>query len=443
MSFDKAARLKHLLREYVEKSSNLPELHWDRLGTMRLLFDPYSPAEREKSAHYFLLIAAIDRRELVGTSENAAALAIAAHRALRDLLFETGQEESLMQIVRDFDTYYMLGEEKHRIPEAIDAINTFVKNEAGGSLIDYAARFGTPEDMVHELSRHFQVLIGEQRVEHAWMYLRWMVRAYPDLHIFTNFAPKQLQIPLTSFVRKVAYCLELIENQEVDWADPAKNAQERESVTRFAAELFPEDPTIVDYPFYILGRWIRDEKLSAQLLVKHLEFWKKIYEKLKKPPITFEIASRNESMFERNVRSELEKLHYMFLYEPYLFPLPEEKGAPHYKADFLLPRCRKKGRIVILEPHGPWTPQERIRAPMGKRSFWIMVNPINVNESELRFSCKMRVFREIYKEMYYLILIVPSIFRERVKWDYPDIYDELYDGADIPKLLFDLKKHME
>jgi len=140
----------------------------------------------------------------------------------------------------------------------------------------------------------------------------------------------------------------------VDWSDLEKNDRERKAVTRFATELFPDDPTLVDYPFFILGRWIRDEKLSLQLLINDLLFWQKIYEQLKKPPIIFNIVSRNESTFEKTVRKELEKLQLLFISEPYPFSLPEHKGAPHYTPDFVLPRCRKKGKIVILEPHGIW-----------------------------------------------------------------------------------------
>lgn len=40
--------------------------------------------------------------------------------------------------------------------------------------------------------------------------------------------------------------------------------------------------------------------------------------------------------------------------------------------------------------------------------------------------------------MYYLILIVPP-YKERVEREYPDIYDEIYEERDVPKLLFNLK----
>jgi len=62
---------------------------------------------------------------------------------------------------------------------------------------------------------------------------------------------------------------------------------------------------------------------------------------------------------------------------------------------------------------------------------------------EVKFVDKLLTFRKHYKEMYYLILIVPSSIKDRVERDYPDIYDEIVEGEDIPKLLYDLRKNLE
>lgn len=439
---DEIEQIRPLLKEYVEKSSTILELHWDQSGSKRLLFDPYSPIEREKSAHYFLLVAALDSSRLVGISENARALLISIHSALGDDLFMPGQSESIRKIIQEFDIFCHLGQSKEEIPEVIDSVNLFIQKIANGNIVKYALRFSEPEDLVNEIASNIR-FVGVPPIDQAWMYLRWMVRPYPDLNIFKNFSPKQLQIPLTSFVRNVAFCLGFSKNHVTDWSDSIGIEQERERLTEFAADLFPEDPAIVDYPLYVLGRWIRGEKLSLRLLRSRLQFWKKIYDQLKKPPITFSAVSRNESTFERDVRGELEKLQFMFLFEPYPFSLPEQRGAPQYRPDFVLPRVRKKGRIVILEPHGVWTPRQKRMVSLGPQSFPIWVSPTEIDADELRFVHKLRVFREIYRGLYYLILIVPSAFRERVERDYPGIYDEIYDDRDIPRLLYDLKRNME
>ena len=99
MSLDEVEQVKPLLKEYVEKSSTTAEIHWDKTGPTQLLFDPYAPAEKEKTAQYFLLTSALDTAELVGRSENARALMIFAHHVLGDDLFKQGQSDSIKKLV--------------------------------------------------------------------------------------------------------------------------------------------------------------------------------------------------------------------------------------------------------------------------------------------------------------------------------------------------------
>lgn len=436
-------RTKPLLKEYVEKSSVIPELHWDQsISSKRLLFNPYAATENTKSAHYFLLIIALDASKLVGPSENARALLISLHSALGDDLFAPEHSDNIQEIVRKFDRFCRLGQSKDAIPGVLDSVNSFVQDTAKGNMVRYAEKFSDPNDMVDEISSSIR-LVGVPPVDQAWLYLRWMVRPYPDLNIFKNFSRNQLQIPLTTFVRNVAFCLGLSRNHITDFGDLTGIEQERKRLTEFATDLFPEDPAIVDYPFYVMGRWIRDERLSFELLRSRLQFWKKIHDTLGKPPITFSAIPRSESAFERRVREELEKLQFMFLFEPYPFSLPEQRGAPQYRPDFVLPRIKKKGRIVILEPHGIWTPRNKRIVSLGGHNFPIWVKPTEIDSDELQFVNKLRVFREFYGDLYYLIIIVPSTFKERVEKDYPEIYDEIYDGRDFPRLLYNLKGIME
>ncbi len=71
MSLDEVSAIKPLLKDYVEKSSKSVELQWDpKITTFQLPFDPYATSEKERCAHYFLQIAAIDTAELVLRSEN-------------------------------------------------------------------------------------------------------------------------------------------------------------------------------------------------------------------------------------------------------------------------------------------------------------------------------------------------------------------------------------
>ncbi len=440
MALDELSKIKPLLKDYVEKSSKSVELQWDpKVTTYQLPFDPYAIKEKERCAHYFLQIASIDTTELVSRSENARALMIYIHNALGNDQFKQGQTENFQNIIQEIDNFCKLGSSKEKIPEVLNQVNTYVNNIEGANLPKYAEKFVNPAEMVKDIGQNVPYM-GGQHLDHAWMYLRWMVRPYPDLNIFSNFSPKHLKIPLTSLVRNVAFCLGLCSTRTADWSNPQKVAQEREQITRFALDLFPEDPAIVDYPFYVLGRWIKDQNLSIYLLRTFLKFWQGIYRKIGKPPIAFDIASRYESSFEQDVRAELEKLEFIFSFEPNIFLLPESSGIPRYTPDFVLPQCRKKGKIVILEPHGIWTSREKRVVTLGRHTFTVWVLPDKISLEELRFVNKMRTFRENYREVYYLVLIVQSSVRERVERDYPDIYDEIIEGKDLPKMVFDLKK---
>ncbi len=440
MSLDEVSKIKPLLKDYVEKSAKSVELQWDpKITTFRLPFDPYSAVEQEMCAHYFLQIAAIDTAKLVSRSENARALMIYIHKALGNDQFKQGQTENFRKIIQEIDNFCKLGSSKEKIPEVLNTVNAYVDSIEGANLLKYAEKFVNPAEMVEDIGNNIPYM-GGQHIDHAWMYMRWMVRPYPDLNIFTNFSPRTLKIPLTSLIRNVAFCLGLCSTRTADWSIPQKVEQEREQITRFAMDLFPADPAIVDYPFYVLGRWIKDQKLSVRLLRTYLQFWQEIYRKIGRPPIAFDVVSRYESSFEQDVRAELEKLEFIFSFEPNIFLLPESSGIPRYTPDFVLPRCRKKGKIVILEPHGIWTPREKRVITLGRRTFPVWVLPDKISLEELRFVNKMRIFRETYKSGYYLVLIVQSSVRERVERNYPNIYDEIIEGKDLPKMVFELKK---
>lgn len=441
MSSPNLAHIKILLKTYVEKSSNIVGLHWDpNLTNLRLLFDPYNESEKEKIAHYFLQVAAIDTAELVSRSENARALMIFLHRALGKDLFEKGKVEVFSEVIQKADSFFKLGPLKKRIPHVLDSVNKYVLDFAKGNLVSYVKNFGLSEEFVKEISDNVQYM-GGQRFDHSWMYVQWMTRPHPDLHIFKNFSINDLEIPLTSFIRNVAICLGLCSTKKPNWSNPKGIDQERKKLTNFAKELFPEDPCVVDYPFYILGRWMDGEELCLKILEDHLKFWRIIYKKIKKSPIVFEVASRYESSLEEKVRLELEKVKGLFKFEPYRIPLPRSSNIPYYSPDFVLPSSyQKNGRKIILEPHGVWTPRIKRQVNLEKKTFYVWSFPAQPNNDEVRFVNKLRVFRRHYKNMYYLILIVPSPFRDRIEREYSDIYDEIFEDRDIPKMLYNLKK---
>jgi len=442
MSNEELQKVKLLLKDYVEKSSKSADIHWDpNLEKLSLTFNPYLSSEREHSARYFLMVAAIDRPEYVGRSETARALMIQIEKTMGTECFKRGQSNNFEKIVKELDPYLRLGPLNGKIPDILDLVNSFVEQNAKEGLIKYAFKFSKPEQMVQELASKIPYL-GAEYSEHSWMYLRWMTRQFPDLHIFKNFSPKDLQIPLTHFVRNVACCFGICTETKPDWLHPEKINQERKQLTELAAtsDMFPEDPTVVDYPLYVLGRWLNGEELSLDLLRKYLEFWQKVYDHIKKVPIEFDLLSRQESKFEKAIREQLERLDFIFEPEQNTFLFPKETGIPSYKPDFVLHKCSKKGKTVILEPHGPWTPREKRSYSLGGKTYSCFANPRNISAHEKKFVEKLRAFKANYGEMYYLLLILPSEVKDRVEWDYPDVADEICEGKDVPKLLYSIRR---
>jgi len=438
MSIADKNNVKPLLINYVEKSSNLVEFHWDQqMENLVLPFDPYKRSESVRVAHYFLQVASINRRELAGRSETARALMIQIHKTLRDVAFQPGRLGNFQKILIELDPFLSFGSLKEQIPEILDSVNRFVYQVANGDLVKYANKFAKPKEIVDEMSKDIPEM-GGKHIDHSWMYLRWMVRPKPDLNVFQNLRKKDLQIPLTSFVRNVAYCLGLC-SETPDWSYPNGIEQERRRLTEFAFDLFPEDPAIVDLPFYVLGRWLDGENLNLSILSKYLRFWEEIYNKTKRAPIIFNLISRKRSNFEHQIAAELKRLKFEFDYEKITIQLPN--GVPHYKPDFVLKKCYKKNKPIILEPHGIWTPRVRKSYTMGGRTYYVWANPSRVNADEQKFVEKLRVFRENCRDMYYLVLIVPSDVKDRVQWHYADSADEIIEGRDLPKLLYSLRKN--
>ncbi len=92
--------------------------------------------------------------------------------------------------------------------------------------------------------------------------------------------------------------------------------------------------------------------------------------------------------------------------------------------------------ILIIGGLIPFNQVKAARLSISPVTFELTGNPGDVLVN------KLRIFRRHYKHMYYLILIVPSPFRDRIERNYPDIYDELYEDRDIPKMLYNIKNNV-
>ena len=243
------------------------------------------------------------------------------------------------------------------------------------------------------------------------MYLRWMTRPYPDLRIF-DYDPTLLKLPLTTPIRIVGYRLGVIpEINQIKIRDEKVRENAREQLTGYARELFPEDPCKVDYPFYLLGRWLADK--PDEPIVDYLRFFNDLYARTGTAPVKYDVVSRMASNFEVNVRAELLKQRVLFQYESMKFSLD---GGLTYRSDFVLPGVTVRGKRVILEPHGIWR-----------------------EGHDKDVTAKYANFRKLYGAYYWLILLVQLNEFYRVRDTYTDSYDDLVEGRNIADLLYMLK----
>ena len=402
-----------LLRGYVENNDGICCAQWDPAISERLRFDPYDDGAeaRRMAAHYFLLNAAVTETELVGRSENARALMIDLHRRFEGSLFTETDPRKLHEAVRRSRFYRDYGSERRRIGAVLAGVNMWMRDEAGGDLLGYSEGFARPDGFASRLQGIPRM--GGVFREKTWMYLRWLTRPCPDLGIF-GFDVGELKAPLTSYVVKVASCLGLCGGVgSAVWIDMGYREGARERVTGYARGLFPGDPLRIDYPFYMLGRWMAEEEPTMGDLVDYLRFLDEVQRLTGTVPVTYDIVGRETSRFERNLRVLLERQKMLFYFEGQRFSLG---GGLTYRPDFILPGYRVGGRQVVLEPHGIW-----------RRG----------HEEEV--TMKYRLFREMYGSLYYLVLIVQPRVYTRVRDRFPDSYDDIVESDRMPDLLYMLK----
>ena len=359
-------------------------------------------------------------------------------QVLGDSLFSVKKESAFEDQLMRSAYYNELGPEKWEIPGILASMNDYITGIAGGDLISYSKTFSTPTEFVQDIAENHERMHGLY-IEKAWMYLRWMTRPSPDLHIFTHFSSGDLQIPMTSFIKVVFCCLDLTPDPEsTAWNDNGEAAKLRQVATNYARDLFPDDPAKVDYPFFLLGRWLRGKELCLSLLEEYLAFFSDLFDRTRSSPVTYDLVSRQMSSFEERVRDELRRMGIVYYFESHRFQLTRRIT---YRPDFVLPNCRISGKRVLLEPHGIWSYPIPRKSRVGGKT--ITFHSYERTEDELKFTEKMRLFRETFGKDYHVILLVPARVKDRVESWYPNSFDEVYEGRDIPILLFRLLQIQE
>jgi len=355
-----------LLVEFVNKNSNVVDVQWDRRMSPRLLFNPYSEKyeERKTVAHYFLLAASILDDTVVGYPENARMLMVYLHEAFGSNLLEIKKAHLFEEEIVKADFYHDLGPNKKAASEILAQINMFVKLNAERNLLKYAQKFTKPKDFIEDMAKNLTALSGPHK-DRAWIYMRWMVRPQPDLQIYDHLLPEDLYVPLTKENANVAASLGVINSASPStWRDEQTAGEARQKLTDFAKRLFPQDPAKVDYPFFLLGRWLKQKTLNRYTLKTALDFLDRMQKITGQSQAYYQKMSRYKSGWEKKTALTLLRLHIPYGYETISFPLPNEVYTP----DFILEKTIL-GRKIILEPHFEMTKKQARKYALFKRTY--------------------------------------------------------------------------
>ena len=356
-----------LLIDFINKNSNVADVQWDKRMSPRLLFDAYSEKyeERKIIAHYFLLVASILDDTIVGYPENARMLVGYLHEAFGNSLFEIKKAHVFEEEIVKADFYHDLGPNKKAASEIMASVNLCVKEKAERNLLNYAQKFTKPKAFIEDIEHNIKAFSGPH-VDKAWIYMRWMVRPEPDLQIYDHFLPEDLYVPLTKENANVAASLGLISSASPSlWRDEHTSAQVRQKITDFAKKLFPHDPAKVDYPFFLLGSWLKQKTLNRYTLKTALDFLDRMQKITGQPQAYYQKMSRYKSGWEKKTALTLLKMHISFGYETISFPLPNNEV---YTPDFILEK-RLLGRKIILEPHFEMTKRQSQKYALFKRTY--------------------------------------------------------------------------
>jgi len=352
--------------QFVNMNSNVVDVQWDRRMSPKLLLNPYSNdyEERKKAAHYFLLAASMLDDNTIGFSENARRILVHLHQKYDNRLFEIRKPHMFQEEIIKCKFYRDLGRLREKIPEILTSVNEYVRNTTEKDLIKQSHKFTKPKEFVEDIARNIEKMSGPYK-EKAWIYMRWMVRPEPDLGIFNHFSPQDLCVPLTRENASVATSLGLINSASPFlWRDEYSAMKACETITSFAKKLFPQDPAKVDYPFFLLGRWLKQKNLNRNTLKDALKFFDHMHEVTGQPHAYYQKLSRYKSGWEKKTAITLSKMRIHYGYETISFPLPGDVYTP----DFILDKSIQ-GRKIILEPHYEMSRKQSSKYSLFKRTY--------------------------------------------------------------------------
>ena len=199
--------MKLKLREFVQQLSDIVDVQFSQEPSLtKLPIDPRDKSMSSRTAHHMLLVASVDQRSLVGVAENARRLLCHCHQQLGDKLYTVEEERTFAEAIVPFRSQRPLGQSSAVIPRILASTNRFVSSEAKGNLVQWGTQFELPSQIAEAISTgiYWMGATPNSTRRKMWMYMRWMVRPYPDLRIWEELSPKDLFVPVDYNVAKVA-----------------------------------------------------------------------------------------------------------------------------------------------------------------------------------------------------------------------------------------------
>jgi len=441
-------QLDFLTKEFVNVYGKMKDISLDVFLDPPLWFMPIEAnASKKEAAKYFLLAASLLDTEVTGNARNVRVLLDDFHDTFGPRLYRISDPKMLEIEVQkcqsSFRFFDQMGPKKDEIPKIVTKVNAYIQQEAHDDLIEHTKHLimagKKPIDLFEELCKIHK---GDaQRTGKFWIYLRWMTRKAPDLGLF-DFKPEDLIVPLTTPSLNFAASRELIdkhfpqklkskeENAKL-WKDTKTIEDVEKKLNDYAKSLFPDDPAKVDFPFYVLGRWLTGFNLNKEFLEKTLQFLIDKYYKTGTWPVRYLVERRQlnkyacdfnigaQSQLELPVADYLIRNDLRFEFEPLQFWWAKEHGivaiAPPYTPDFLL-SLKYEEKKVLLEPHGVW---DDLKDYVGK----------------------LHVFRKNYGQFFHLVLIVPEDFVGFIQNADPkrEAYDQMWTINEFPKKMHEFR----
>jgi len=245
-----SARLDRI-KAYVSALSDVVDLQFredESLPKLPVDVRSVDKAESSRLAHYLLLVASIDQGRLVGAAENARSIVCHLFKHFGDEVF------GIEDVSRIRSAFPILP--NPRIASILVSVNRFVERVAEGDLYSWGLRIASQGMRPLHVAEHLASSIewmgkdwSTTARKKVWMYMRWMVRPYPDIGLWQGLGKSELYLPLDSNAGGFFERIGVLPKKTQLYS----KKQVVEITMYVKGKLFPDDPARIDYPAFIFG----------------------------------------------------------------------------------------------------------------------------------------------------------------------------------------------